>query len=115
MTQDHEPGHASIRAALDAAADAIALPDRERLRRARQRALAGRAAAVPCRRALPLWPASALATAALLLVMLRGNLAHLPGSGETALDAELIGSATELELLEDLEFYEWLDADGAAG
>ena len=67
------------------------------------------------RRALPLWPASALATAALLLVMLRGNLAHLPGSGETALDAELIGSATELELLEDLEFYEWLDADGAAG
>lgn len=114
MTQEHDPRHAAVRAALDAAAAQITLPDRERLRRARQHALAGGARNTR-QRTLPLWPASALATAALLLVMLQGNLARLPGAGATPPDADLIGSATELELLEDLEFYEWLDANGAAG
>lgn len=109
-TADQDPRHALVRAALEHASD-LSAADRARLREARERALAGRGA----RRAWPLWSTSALATAALLLLTLQTNLPRIDAGGRDALDDDLIGSTTDLELLEDLEFYEWLDADGAAG
>lgn len=119
MTRAHEPqsGRADVlvRHALDATLDTLPAADVERLRDARRRALARRASpALTGRLARPWWSGGALATAALLLVMLDTNLArHPPDSA--AFDAELIGSAASLELLEDLEFYEWLDDDDTTG
>jgi len=109
---DPDPRHALIRAALDHAS-ALSAADRTRLRQAREQALAGRGGRQS--RAWPLWPSSALATAVLLLMVLQTNLARVDAPGRDALDADLIGSATDLALLEELEFYEWLDADGGAG
>lgn len=87
-----------------------------RLNRARQAALG----AMPRRRPASAWLLPALSTAAVgaLAVGLwlnRGAGPELPaGTGpavESAADMDLLLAPDSLEMLEDLEFYAWLDAD----
>lgn len=97
-----------VRHGLDATLDGLSDAELARLRAARRRALAA-----PGRRA-PWWSSAALATAAVLLVTVSMRLTRPEAGRMPALDAELVRSAAALEMLEDLEFYEWLD-DGATG
>ena len=102
-----------MRALLDAHANDIDTLTRAKLRAARCRALMQHR---PQR--LPSWlvPATAFAGAAAVLLSLIWNSGTMPDYGAPALaDAEVISAAADgLDLYEDLDFYEWLDADAAA-
>lgn len=112
--REEAAGDRLVRRALDATLGDLSLADRARLRDARSAALARRP--LPHRHAtLPLWSSSALALAALLLLVLNLRIMHAPAGSTPALDAELMRAAESLEMLEDLEFYEWLGDDGAPG
>ncbi len=114
---DHPPADDYLRRALDETLATLSESDLDRLRAARSAALSRRPRVQPRRPPWwqPLWPTSALATAAVLLVMLHAKVAHLDAGHKPPLDADLIGSAAPLEMLEDLEFYEWLDGDDTTG
>lgn len=104
-----------VRCGLNATLADLSGAELARLRAARARALAAPRTATGGRFGRsPWWTSAALAAAAVLLVTLNLRLAR-PDSGHgPALDAELMRSAATLEMLEDLEFYEWLDS-GATG
>jgi hypothetical protein len=103
-------------ARLRASADGLDAATRSRLNRARQRALDELR---PRRRVSPwLWPAAATAAVAALAVTVM--LGRLPPAGsdlaaplpEAVADLEILlpGEApADLEMMEDLEFYAWLD------
>lgn len=98
-----------IRRQLDSQAEQLDELTIARLRAARLRALAS---APPQRR---LWlPAIGGATlaAALLAVVLWQAPPELPGPFE-ALD--IVASSEELEMIEDLDFYDWLEATQTTG
>ena len=110
MIEGHERLLGDVSRALDQNADALDEFARARLRRARLNALepaAGRAQAFT-----RLAPATALAAAVILAVVaLRTPLdvAELPMDFETVLYEE------DIELIEDLEFFEWLESRDYAG
>jgi hypothetical protein len=100
-------------ARLRASADNLDAATRARLNRARQQAVA----AIPARPGPGRWllPAAAVAVAGLVAVLV---FRPDPGVGPTApgtaavADLELLlpgDAAADLEMLEDLEFYAWLD------
>ena len=101
-----------VRAALDDSAARLDAATVSRLNRARQRALDQGLA----RRTRWVWPTLALATAASLTLAL-GLLLHtpevaapLPPTAATeSLDFELLAGSEDLELIENLEFYAWLE------
>jgi hypothetical protein len=104
---------------LRRSADDIDAATASRLNRARQAALA----AMPGRRPGRAWLLPALSTAAVgaLAVGLWLNRSPDPGppagpapAVESAADLDLLLAADSLEMLEDLEFYAWLDADLSA-
>jgi hypothetical protein len=107
---------ARARAELDASVLALDAATLSRLNRARQRALD--AARVPHRAA---WRWTALATAACALVAalalwrLPPPALEAPLAMPAAADMALIGDGSDLALVEDLEFYAWLDAQSADG
>lgn len=126
MTDAHDPrdpDEAAERLAreagvrLRASADGLDAATRLRLQRARRRALAELG---PRRRVAPwLWPAAAtVAGVALAVTLLPGHRPPVEGDLITPLpeaiaDLEILlpGAATaDLEMMEDLEFYAWLDA-----
>lgn len=88
-----------------------------RLNRARQAALGAR----PARRwasggRVPALSAAAVGALAVGLWLARENGPPAPslppaGAAESAADLELLLAGDNLEMLEDLEFYTWLDAD----
>ncbi len=100
-----------VRDALDEDVRSIELPIRRRLAQARATALARRPVRAPW-----LMPAAGFATAASVLVLLL-NVTHGPAGDfdthDVLFDTTL--AENELELIEDLEFYRWLDANGFAG
>jgi hypothetical protein len=90
-----------------------------RLNRVRQAALAE----MPGRRRGGPWLVPALSTAAVTALAIGLWLTRDPGPGlrpdapvavEAAGDMDLLLAADSLEMLEDLEFYAWLDADVSA-
>lgn len=104
---------------LRRSADDIDAATASRLNRARQAALAD----LPRRRRRAPWLVPALSTAAVgaLAVGLwlnRGGSPELPATAtpavESAADLDLLLATDSLEMLEDLEFYAWLDADRSA-
>jgi hypothetical protein len=100
-------------ARLRASADALDAATRSRLNQARQRALDELR---PRRRVAPwLWPAAAMAVVAVVVTLLPGPPgSDLAGPWTVAVaDLEILlpGAApADLEMIEDLEFYAWLDA-----
>ena len=60
---------------------------------------------------LPNWtplPAMGLLTAVVLLVIVYGKPVSLPGLDTNQKDLEMLASIDQLELFENLEFYDWL-------
>ncbi len=93
-----------VRQRLDEQADGLDELTLARLRAARARALEqhGRSSARSW------WPAIGMAAAVALVaaVMLWPSAPHLPAAAD---DWELLAAGDELELIEDIEFYDWLD------
>ncbi|MEM9302843.1 MAG: hypothetical protein AAGE01_12060 [Pseudomonadota bacterium] len=113
---DHDDDFARrARAALDRQADALDGHARSRLTQARHAALDA-LEDKPRFRALRFAPAFALVLVAVAAVgLLRPQAAvdpaPVPAAAESIADMELLALDTELELLADLEFYLWLEAE----
>lgn len=111
MSIDEQDLAARLARVLDAEADAHPRDVADRLRRARLAALTG----VPAR---PSWFGARLAPAAVCSVAIAGFLlfAELPQgpmNPPALFEDELIGAAgADADLIVDLDFYEWLEADG---
>jgi hypothetical protein len=114
MSTDREPGPLEQRAQelLQASADGLDGRIRSRLTQARSAAVEE-----ACKSRSPfLWrtvvPAGALAgAAALAFVLWSGAPAPAPASLHSLDDLDLIVTSESFELLEDLEFYEWVATD----
>lgn len=103
---------ARLGAMLEADLDGIDPAHREALADARLRAL--RARPERARAAGGFWvPAGAFAAAVLAaLALVRvPMLAEQPAADDAFLDLELIAADEQLEMLEELEFYVWLDSN----
>ena len=121
-----DPAHAAlaarVRTGLEASAQALDGATLSRLNRARQRALD--AARAP-RRALVRWTALAATACVLVAAVALWRLpatpvAPTPASAPATAaprvdDLALVAGGADLELVEDLEFYAWLDAQSADG
>lgn len=88
-----------------------------RLNQGRHRALAELQRAKPMRQWVRLAPATGVAAAALITVMvMRGpNEVVLPVTPVTVSDFEILLDGEPLEMLEDLEFYSWIDPSDLTG
>jgi hypothetical protein len=99
-------------------ADGIDAATASRLTRARHAALASRAGtAAPALRWLPVLSTAAVGALAVGLWLAREQPAGEPAAApvlETAADLDLLLAGDNLEMLEDLEFYAWLDAERSA-
>jgi hypothetical protein len=119
MSSNQLPGWADqARRLLDESVQALDGATASRLNCARQAALAVR----PARRRLWIWLPAGLAGACALLLAVglwQARVPPAPGmpvlaaaSGETATasDLDLIASGDSLEMVQDLDFYAWLDS-----
>jgi len=111
-----------VRAALDAGAGTLDAPTLARLRAARRAALARagerrRWYAWPAPPRAWLLPAGGFASLAVVALTVALFTASQPGAApHTALeDVELLSSKADLELLDDLDFYAWLQTTGGHG
>ena len=106
---------ARVKGQLDESVDQLDAETRSRLTQARYQALSGLEQRSPWWRGWSL-PAGALATA--LVVVLAVDLARPPTPTESVSDLEdleLLSANESFELLEELEFYEWLPAEQETG
>lgn len=116
---EHPPWVAGVRAALDEQVQALDAASLSRLNQARQRALEQGLAPTQRWR----WPALAFASAFGLLLALALGLrmpdpsAAMPVAAEPIadLDYEMLVAGEDLELIENLEFYAWLDQQSLDG
>ena len=115
MTQDSQEQRFLERAKtdLDESIEFMDAPTLSRLRQARTRALERLGEKRQRRYVVPIG-ALATASAALLVVILWTSTPTL-GPESVLDDLELLSSLDALDLYEDLEFYEWLEADAQAG
>ena len=121
-TEDHEPGSLEHRAQelLRASADALDGNVRSRLTQARSAAIEEARQARTSFAWRRLVPAGALAGAAVLALVLWNGASRAPDPvtpHNSFEDLDLIVTSESFELLEDLEFYEWVaetDASGAS-
>ncbi len=96
------------REALDRSVETLPPGVRARLAEARREAIAGRGRAAPRGWLLPAGGLAAAALAAALWIALPG--AGIPGGIEG--DFELLLSEDSLDLVENLDFYLWLEEEG---
>ncbi len=99
-----------VRKTLDDSADALDEITAARLAAARRNALAARPQRAHW---LPAAAFSAVAASALTVALLLNQGTDLPGVDPEAL--ELIAQSEDLELIEELDFYDWLDSTQASG
>lgn len=100
-----------VKTALDRSLDDLPIRDREALRRTRARAVA--VAAERGRTGFPWRPTAGIALAAsvaLAAVLVWQSAPQAPAPVDSAADFEMLVGGDELPLLEDLDFYLWLDA-----
>ncbi len=109
MKKKDEKFSSEAKAAFDASVDALDAATLSKLNQGRQRALAE---IERTRRRWSIWaPASGVAAAVLVAVMIAQSPvtideAELPAA---AADMEILLGEDSIEMLEDLEFYSWLD------
>lgn len=101
------------RAALERSADELDAPTLSRLAQMRASALERAEAAQPRARWLPAGALAAASAAGLLWLLFPANTDPTPT--DALEDLELLSSAESLDLLDELEFYEWLEGDGSVG
>ena len=102
------------RSALDADVENLDARTVARLVQIRHQAMSRRSARQSFRPRFA--PAVAFATSALVLAtLLRISDGSIPVFDADAILLEIVLAEDELELIEDLEFYRWLDANGNAG
>jgi hypothetical protein len=103
------------KALFDDSVDGLDGATRSRLNRGRQRALAELGSnAVSFGRWTRWAPVTGVAAAAAVAVVLWNvNPAPGPGAQIPVYDFELLMNDDSLEMLQDLEFYSWMDIDGA--
>lgn len=117
MTSDHDEKRflQEVKQALDASADELDDLTRARLRAARQRALdaaAGGKNGSTLRWLLPAGGFAAATVATVVFLMLQAAPVEVVPPFSNG-DMELLTSVDSLGLLENLEFYEWLEAETA--
>ena len=123
MKDINQQSSQALRKLLDEDAETLETSTREKLQSIRRQALASRGIANS--RHQPSWFSAvqaklvpmAMITCALLLVIGLWQPTQIPESPTTITELEIgpVLSPTEIELVEDLEFYEWLEANGYAG
>jgi len=101
-----------VRRELTQSVDALNTETRTRLARIRQQALARACNRRPLRYLLP---AAVLASAGLALAVFLTLRPPQPAQNEMLDDLDLITSTESLELIENLEFYEWLEEYDLSG
>jgi len=84
---------------------------RSRLNRGRQEALAHKRRSIPYRRLLLWAPAGGLAAAAVLTMVFRTAAPPLDDLTPAAGDFEILLTEDSFEMLEELDFYSWLDLE----
>jgi hypothetical protein len=95
--------------AFDQSVDGLDAATLSRLNRGRQAALAeGRR---PVRQWLRWMPATAAATAVLLVLLTQQGPGDVDVIAAPASDLEILLSEESIEMLEELEFYSWLDTE----
>ena len=108
---------ASAKQTFDESVESLDAATLSRLNQGRHRALAKLQRAKPVRQWVRWAPATGIAAAALVTVMvMRGpNEVVLPVAPVTASDFEILLDDEPLEMLEDLEFYSWIDSSDLTG
>ena len=110
MTQQDENEFVEqVKQQLDQQADQLDELTAAKLKAARLRAL--EAASRPRKLWVPAF-GTATAAAVMLAVLLWQSPSELPGPFE---ELDIIASGEDLELIEDMDFYDWLDATQATG
>lgn len=113
-TQPEEQEFAQrARQLFDESVEGLDAQTRSRLNRARQQALASADSNAGFRPLSPWVPATGVAAAAVIALAIWGGSPQPEEPAPTAMDAdfEILLNADSLEMLEDLEFYSWLDLD----
>lgn len=109
MSDDDKPFVDQVRNTLDQHADALDEVTAARLAAARRNALEARPRRTHW---LPVAALSAVAASILTVALLLNQDISLPGSDPDAL--ELVAQSEDLELIEELDFYDWLDSTQAS-
>jgi len=111
-TEEHELAQRARRL-FDESVQGLDAGTRSRLNRARQAALAGAKAHAGFRPLSPWVPATGVAAAAVIALAVWSGKPQLEEPVPSAMDAdfEILLDADSLEMLEDLEFYSWLELD----
>ena len=114
MNRSEEHFVEQLRGALDANAQKVDTSTLDRLAQIRRQAMSRRAVESSF---IPRFaPAIAFAASAIMLaIMLRVPDGSIPELDANAMLFEVVLASNDLELIEDLEFYSWLDANGNAG
>ena len=99
--------------AFDQTVDGLDAATLSRLNRGRQAALA--AARQPARQWLRWVPATGVAAAVLLALVIQQGPGDVDVIAAPAADLEMLLGEESIEMLEDLEFYSWLDTEELAG
>jgi len=99
--------------AFDQSVDGLDAATLSRLNRGRQAALAE--ARQPARQWLRWVPATGVAAAVLLVLVMQQGPADVDVIAAPAPDLEILLSEESIEMLEELEFYSWLDTEELAG
>ena len=112
-TPDEDKGfEKSAKAAFDDSVERLDAATLSKLNQGRQAALAEMASASPSWRWSRWMPATGMATAALVaVVVLRGPapVDPLDSTNATVTDFEILISDDALDMIEELEFYSWID------
>jgi hypothetical protein len=108
---------ASAKQTFDESVESLDAATLSRLNQGRHRALAELQRATPMRQWTRWAPATGIAAAALITVMvMRGpDAVDVPVTPVPASDFEILLDGEPLEMLEDLEFYSWIDSSDLTG
>ena len=99
------------RAVFDDSIESLDAETRSRLNRGRHAALEAAGDSRPLWRPLAWLPATAAAAAIAVVVLTANDPAMAPAIQPPAADMEILLNGDDLEMLDDLEFYSWIDLE----